>query len=207
MQGIGAVIGYAVGTFQVLFIDWWRRVAAHRRQLRLLQAELRRLRTFEAQFKWVGGLPPLDERLPAAPQPTELFVKTVGEVEWPLTDEHRDDNTQQSLLHIVDGCTILKYYVDKVLEIADRAPSVNPEEKERLRQRGVGYAAEYDDKIDELLFLLDDALRDMARRLELADMGRQLERAFSELPPGENPKPLQKNDARVEAWRRTHRNG
>ena len=207
MQGVGAVIGYAVGTFQVLFVDWWRRVAAHRRQLTLLQAELRRLRTYEAQFNWVDGLPPLDERLPAAPQPTELFIKTVGEVDWRLTDEHRDDNSQQSFLHIVDGCAILKYYVDKVLEIADRAPSANQGEKERLRQRGVGYAGEYDEKIDELLYLVDDALRDIKRRLELADIGRQLERAFSELPPGDNPKPLQKNDPRVDSWRRTHRNG
>jgi hypothetical protein len=205
MAGVEAIIGYAVGTFQVLFVDWWRRIAAHRRQLTLLQSELRRLRTYEAQFRWKDGLPPVDERLPAAPQPTELFVKTVGEIEWRMTDEHSQDNTQQSLLHIVDGCAMLKYYVDKSLEIVDRAPFADAKDKERLRKKGAGYAAEYDQRIDEILFLIDDALRDIGRRIELADFGRQMERAFGQLPAGANPKPLQENDWRVEEWRRQHR--
>ena len=86
MSGLEAVVGYAVGTIQILFVDWWRRVATHKRQLRLLQAELRRLRTFDAKFRWKDGAPPDDGLVPAPPNPTDLFVRTVGETDWELTD-------------------------------------------------------------------------------------------------------------------------
>jgi hypothetical protein len=80
MNALAAVAGYAIGTFQILAIDWWRRVSAHKRHLQLLQAELRRLRTFKATFGWANGSPS-DDHTPASPQPTDLFLKTVGETD------------------------------------------------------------------------------------------------------------------------------
>jgi hypothetical protein len=207
MPGIGAVVGYAIGTFQVLFVDWWRRIASHRRQLRLLRAELRRMRTFESKFSWDDGLPPMDEYVAVPPKPTDLFMKTVGETEWVLTDEHRDDNSQQSFLHLVDGCTTLKHYADKVLEVADRAPFAGSEEKPKLRKRGAGYANAYDSKIDEVLFLIDDALKDLDRRLQASTFRTQFKRVFRRLPVGENPPNLQPNDPRIEEWRRQRLGG
>lgn len=201
MSGLGAVIGYAVGTAQVLFVDWWRRVTAHKKHLRLLQSELRRLRTFEAKFNWEDGLPPDDGHIPAPPSPTDLFVRTIGDMDWQLTDEHQDDNSQQSFLHLVDGSKMLRYYADKMSAIEQRAPMADKAEMERLRRDGSAYAAVYDAKLDEFLFLIDDALRDVRRRLELTTFGTQLDRAFAVLPRGKNPEPLAVDDARLRKWR------
>ena len=205
MRGIEALAGYAIGTIQVLVIDWWRRIAAHKRNLRLLQAELRRMRTFEAKCGWDGGLPPEDEKIPAPPTPTELFVKTVGETEWRLTDEHRDDNTQQALLHILDGCSTLRHYSSKLQEIADRAPFADQTEKAKLREKGEGYATAYDANIDEVLYLIDDALRDIARRLQMTDFFSQLDRVIDGVPVGTNPPGLQPNDPRLDDWKKENR--
>jgi hypothetical protein len=159
------------------------------------------LRTFEAKFRWEEGLPPEDEQIPTPPNPTDLFIKTVGEVEWRLTDEHVDDNTQQALLQLVDGCTTLRYYAGKVAEIADRAPLASPDEKRLLRERGSAYADIYDSKVDELLYFIDDALRDICRRLALTGLFSQLDRVIDGIPQGENPLPLQPNDPRLAEWR------
>jgi hypothetical protein len=67
VSGIGAVLGYAVGTFQVLAVDGWQRCAAHRRQLRLLRAELLQLGTYDAQFDWADAGPPDDDQMPRPP--------------------------------------------------------------------------------------------------------------------------------------------
>lgn len=202
MLGTGALIGYAVGTVQVLFVDWWRRLATHRRQLRLLRAELRRMRTFSSKFGWESGLPPEDEHMAIPPRPSELFMKAVGEVEWTLTDENTDDNSQQSLLHIVDGTTVLKHYADKVHDISEKAPQTSADEKEQLRERGAAYANAYDARVDEVLFLIDDALSDLDRRLQLASTTLQLKRLWRGIPRGENPAPLGSNDARLVEWKR-----
>ena len=203
MPGSGAVVGYAIGTVQVLFVDWWRRISTHRRQLRLLRAELRRLSTFKGKHRWEDGLPPEDEQLPIAPKGTDLFTKTVGEVEWTLTDEHSDDNSQQSMLQLLDGCSLLGRYAEWVLEVAEKAPhSTGPEEKEKLRKRGAAYADAYDDRLDAFLFLVDDALTDLDRRLNAATFTRQLKRVFfGRLRRGSNPPPLERNDPRIDEWK------
>ena len=71
-----------------------------------------------------------------------------------------------------------------------------------MRQRGTAYADIYDARIDTVLFLIDDALRDIDRRLITARGGAQLKRAFRQRPVGVNPQPLQPDDPRIEKWRR-----
>jgi hypothetical protein len=202
MPGISALVGYAIGTFQVLFIDWWRRVTSHRRQLTLLQAELRRLRGFDTQFGWVGDLPPDDEVLPIPPKPSDLLVRTIGEMDWRLTDEHRDDNSQQSFLDLADGCGVLNSYSDKVRELLEVAVTSTGEEKSRAVKRAAGYSRSYDANLDRVLFHIDDALRDIGRRLELTTFGTQVGRALEELPAGINPPGVVANeDPRLQEWR------
>jgi hypothetical protein len=205
MPGLEAVAGYALGTLQVLIVDWWRRIVSHRRQLTLLQAELRRLRSFDSTFHWSDGLPPADEKIPRAPKETELFVRTVGEMDWRLTDEHDDDNAQQAFLHLLDGFSLLRFYADKVMEVADLARTATSAEKLQLRVRGEAYANSYDSRLDDVLFQVDDSLREIARRLEIAKFNEQLDRAFSPLPRGTNPAPFTLNDPRLAEWRRTRK--
>lgn len=203
MFGLSAVIGYAIGTLQILLIDWWRRVAAHRRHLCLLQAELRRLRTFEPKFEWVDGIPPEDEKVPRPPQETELFVRTVGETDWRLSDEIENDNTQQALLHILDGCWTLRLYASEVMAAVDQSRlEKDGEERLKLLFRAAAYAKAYDGEVDGVLYLVDDALRDLERRLALATLGEQLGRAFNTLPRGQNPTLFQKNDPKFLEWKR-----
>ncbi len=108
------------------------------------------------------------------PTPTDLFVKTIGETDWRLTDEHRDDNSQQSFtasyrrLH-VSRCgsepTEINEAIDAAVYIGDSA------ERRRLRERCEQFADEYDDKLDELLYLIDNALSDLARRIDQTTLG------------------------------------
>jgi hypothetical protein len=204
MPGQSAVVGYAVGTAQVLVVDWWRKIAAHQRQLRLIRSELRRLRTFSSKFGWVNGLPPEDEQLAIPPIPTDLFIKTVAELDWTLTDEHRDDNSQQAILQLLDGYALLKRYADWVGAVAEKAPNATAGEKGKLRERGATYADAYDARIDEVMLLTDETLTDIERRLANSGFWKQIRRIKRHvlgLPKGTNPPPLVANDPRIAEWK------
>ena len=109
---ISALIGYAIGTLQVLALDWFRSRSSHRRRLRVLRAELRRLSLLREKYGWDQVTGPPHDWVPRPPVPTDAFVSLVVDTDFYLTDEHDDDNTQLALLEIVDGCDALRHYVN-----------------------------------------------------------------------------------------------
>lgn len=186
-----ALVGYALGSAQVLAIDWLRDRAQHRRQLRLFRAELGRLSGFQATFGWrTGALPPSDT-LPNPPRVTPGYLRLVQEVDFWLTDEHSDDNTQQGIIDITDGCAILERYVQDVLKHVDRAgEATSPDEKAKWRSRAIETAIEYDKVHARWLIMVNSAVADVQRRLKLAATGRQLLRAVRPMSEGTNPPSL-----------------
>ena len=196
-----ALFGYAVGTVQVLFLDWFRSRVAHARQLRLIRADLRNAASFTKKFAWTGDTVPDDDFLPRPPFVSQAFLSTLAATDFTLTDEHDDDNTQQSLLSITDGFGLLAQYQARFLELTDevrRATELST--KRDLRERAFEYTKEYDRRLDEVLFLISDALRDLDRRLPAATLWHQLNRPIGRLPRGINPPPLKPQDDRVRAF-------
>lgn len=186
-----ALLGYALGSAQVLAIDWWRSRAQHRRQLRLLRAELRRLAGFTKKFGWLRGRLPPNDTLPNPPRVTPGYLRLVQEIDFWLTDEHSDDNTQQGLLDITDGCAILERYVQDVLKHVDRAgAATSGEEKAKWRERAVETALEYDKEQSRWLIIVSSAVGDVDRRIKLATTFRQLLRGARRMPRGTNPPSL-----------------
>jgi hypothetical protein len=203
VNGLEAVFGYAIGTIQILLVDWWRKVAAHRRQLRLLRSELIRLSKFSHAFNWIDGLPPEDDSTPLPPSPSELFVHTIGEMDFALTDEHSTDNFQESLLHLVDGCNVLGQYRAQIFALMEKSPGGHIEVKERFVEDTPRLAAAYDRQLVKVLFQVDGSIREVDRRLELLTVSEQFSRAFADLPRGTNPPDVSDSDPRLEEWRRT----
>ena len=107
-----ALFGYALGTLQILLPDCFRARNAHARHLRLLRADLRNAATYTAKFNWSEGKP-VHLQIPRRPRVSPTFESTLSETDFSLTDEHLDDNTQQSLLGITDGFQVLDYYLAK----------------------------------------------------------------------------------------------
>ena len=56
---------------------------------------------------------PVHLQIPRRPRVSPTFESTLSETDFSLTDEHLDDNTQQSLLGITDGFQVLDYYLAK----------------------------------------------------------------------------------------------
>lgn len=65
-SGIWGVVGYAVGTAQILILDWVNARKTHQSHLRLIRAELRRLRAINGKFGWKDTGPGADV-LPSLP--------------------------------------------------------------------------------------------------------------------------------------------
>jgi hypothetical protein len=138
--------------------------------------------------------------MPRPPKATDIFARTIGETDFKHTDENSDDNSQQSLLHIIDGCTVLEKYATDVLSLLEKAHA--GEQNERFLEETPKLAIEYDERADELMFLIDCSIADLDRRLVEASVWVQLRRVARSLPKGENPAPLQRNDPRVIEWKR-----
>ncbi len=205
---VGAVIGYAIGSVQILALEWWRKRSKHRTQLRLLRAELRRLAEFQIPFGWDKVTGPPNDQIPRPPEPTENFLTLIGEIDFYLTDEHHDDNTQFGLLNVADGCRVLAHYAQKVEECVDNArASTGPTAKE-FRDRAVEYSESYDKELARLQATISSALHDCERRLAVAKFWHQLtRRPLGDLPAGANPPPLAVNDPRVTALPRRRDQG
>jgi hypothetical protein len=197
-KGLTAVIGYAIGTAQILVLDWLRARWAHARQLRLLRADLRRVADFQAKFNLSLHTPPTTEDLPRPAAVSSTFVSTVAAVDFWLTDEHRDDNTQEALLGIADGLVALADIHGRATKELDaiRATEDNTRRREHL-ERLVGYANEYDRETDYVQYVIKDSIRELDRRLRLVKWYRQLPRVILPLPKGANPLPLKRGDPRL----------
>lgn len=202
LSGLEAVAGYALGTLQTLLIHWWKGVLLHRRQLTLIRAELIRINHFDTRFGWSNGEIPQEIDWPVVPRATDLFAKTVGEVDWKLTDEYRDDNSQLALLQLLDALALIQSFESKV-EVALKDFDNLPEEEQGLRKkRALSFARQYDGKLDFALFIVEDAIRDMDRRIALTPFADQLWRTLDDLPPPNNPLPVRTDDdPRLNAWR------
>jgi len=186
-----ALIGFALGSSQVLLIDWIRARSQHRRQLRLLRAEIRRLSGFQRPWGLQRNVVPPDDTTPIPPRITASYQRLLQEVDFWLTDEHSDDNTQQGLIDIADGAGVLERYdadVRKLLDKAKLAPT--PAERTTSLSRAVDTAQVYDKELDRWQLMVTSALFDVERRLRSARTMYQLGRAFRRMPSGTNPPPL-----------------
>ncbi len=183
-----ALIGYALGSAQVLFIDWLRDRAQHRRHLRLLRSELRHLSGFTRKYGWTPGVPPADDTIPNPPRITPSYLGLLQHTDFWLTDAHGDDNTQQALIDIADGVAVLEHYSADVRGLLESAGSAKtPGEKAKYAKRGQETAVVYDQEVDRWLIMVRSALEDVQRRLTQATFARQLGRALRPMPTGTNP--------------------
>ena len=195
---ISAVIGYAIGSVQILLLEWLRRRIRHRQHLRALRSELRRAAGFTQKFAWDPQAGPKDNNLPRPPTVSSRYADLIVETEFYLTDEHDDDNTQEALLGIVDGCEGLKHYVTRIHAGLDtlRATS-DPATHGSVKNDLMQIAQAYDKELEKVLFVIKDAIRELDRRLREARSWAQLNRPMGRLPPGKNPPPLTDGDPRI----------
>lgn len=186
-----ALIGYALGSAQVLFIDWVRDRAQHRRHLRLLRSDLRHLAGFTRKYGWTPAMPPADDTIPNPPRATPSYLGLLQHTDFWLTDEHSDDNTQQGLIDIADGAAVLERYTTDVSRLIDSMrTATTPGEKVKYGTRAVETAGAYDRELDRWLIMVDSALKDVERRLRDARFARQLWRTVRPMPGGTNPPSL-----------------
>ena len=186
-----ALVGFALGSSQVLLLDWIRGRAQHRRQLRLLRADIRRLSGFRQHWGWQHGVVPATDTTPNPPRVTTSYQRLLQEIDFWLTDEHADDNTQQALIDIADGAVLLDRYdgdVRKLLDSAKSAPTAK--EKSKYLSRAVDTTQVYDKELDRWLLMVTSALSDIERRVSSARTLNQVGRAFRRMPKGANPTPL-----------------
>ena len=116
------LIGYAIGTAQILLLDWYRARRAHDRHLRLVRAELRRARGQSETFEWTeDGPSDTTELIPKPPQVSDVFTDTLARTDFYLTDEHEGDNCQESLFGLLDGLELLAHYRSEILRRLDEA--------------------------------------------------------------------------------------
>ena len=64
----------------------------------------------------------------------------------------------------------------------------------------IDYARAYDAELAYTMFIVDDAIREITRRLCAIRFPHQLARALRPLPVGTNPPPLEKNDPRLKGY-------
>jgi len=202
LDAVLLVIGYAIGTAQILVIDWQRRLREHRRQLRVVRAELVRTRDLTARFGWKKGVMPSSDAVPKAPRVSDQFTPTVAAIDFFLTDQHEGDNTHQAYLNLLDGLDVLEKYHCQVMSLIDAARDADDQSgKRELWERAVDNAQAYDDNVDAVALMLDSALEDIDRRIRNIGLRPQLLRIGRKLPKGENPPPLKRDDPRLAAFR------
>jgi len=184
-----ALAGFVLGSAQGLVLDWLRNRAQHRRQLRLLRAELRRLGEFRRKWNWKHNLPPIDDSTPIPPRITSSYQRVIQDLDFWLTDEHTDDNSQLGLINIADGATVLEQYSQSIHTMLDQLKILAVGKKELLA-RAVDTALLYDEELDRWHLMVRSAVSDVTRRLSDAGFPRQVVRSLRAMPKGHNPPPL-----------------
>ncbi len=196
-----ALFGYALGTLQVLVVDWLRRRREHARQLRALRAEFRILRVHNRKYEYDTENWHKEDSVPRPPVASPQFVPTISSVDFELTDEYSNDNSQEAFLGITSGLSLLQYYDEKWHEVTESAQDPNnANEKQRFIDTGVALMREYDKVLDRTQFLAADALRDIDRRILELRLWRQVGRSFHPLRPGPLPPPFAPDDPRIIAF-------
>jgi hypothetical protein len=195
------ILGYAIGTGQILGLEWVRDRRAHSRALRLLRAEILRLQGFDLQFGWSRATPPASQNIPKPPSVTSVFLSTIASLDWRLTDEHQEDDSAVAMMIIADLCDTMQRY-HRIIEIfLDKADAA---EDARVAATALDDAIEvaekYDKEVNQFLFVLDSALKDVDGRLQRCNLWRQLARLVIPLPLGKNEPPVSPDDPRVAAF-------
>ena len=187
LTGVG---GYALGTLQVLFLDWWKDRASHGRHLRAVSSELRRVRTYLNKFDWPDSGPPSDY-VKKPPAVTPHFAEMVLSVRWALTGEYLNDNTPDVLFFVLDGVDMLQHYAGQIdLRLNRLRDEQGPSKRDVLKREAVQFTREYDKVVSGLQRLVDTGLDDLAgRELELR-LHRQLARAFVRLKRDPDPEDI-----------------
>lgn len=202
MKGfILALVGYALGTTQILVVEWIRERRAHERTLRVIRGELGRLATFREKFRWTRAGPPSDDRTPRPPRPIDGFIPLVASGDFRRTDEHLNDNTGEVLCSIADGCAALQEYhaqINRYGEDLRKLPA--GAERQQTADLMPDIAVAYDRELDRLQYVVHAMIRDLDRRLEIVRLLPQLRRIGKRLPPGDNPPPVTLDDPRVAVW-------
>ena len=140
---------------------------------------------------WQAGTLPATDTVPNPPRITDGYTRLVQELDFWLTDEHSDDNTQQALLDIADGCEILERYSEDVMSHVDKTGAAQTaDEKKKWRERAIAVAGAYDKQRERWLIMVNSALSDVQRRLRWARTLPQVWRTLRPMPRGVNPPPL-----------------
>jgi hypothetical protein len=195
---LSALIGYAIGTAQVLLLDWVRERRGHRQSLRLLLAELLRLEKFDHQYNWKLREVPESDAIPKPPVISPTFVSAIAATDWSLTDEYSNDNSHASIITLVDLCDTLKFYHSSIDELIAkvRAPA-GREEALTLLDRAVKMSQSYDREADQFHYCVVDTIRDVRRRLAESTLRKQFKRIFKRLTVGDLDPAVSPTDPRV----------
>jgi hypothetical protein len=167
----------------------------------LVRAEFQRLDGFDRKFDWTHAGPPATEAIPKAPTVGQTFLNTVAAVDWRLTDQYENDESLFSIITVADLCDTLQRYhamVEEDLAKAEAAPT--PIAARQPVHHAVESAINYDNEVDQFLYVVNDALRDLERRLAEARVRQQVRRLVTRLPRGENPAPVTPDDPRVKEF-------
>ena len=191
---LSALAGYAIGTAQIVVLEWLRNRSTHRRQLRALRAEVRRALPSTRRYELGKRLPETDH-IPKPPKFSSRYVDTVTAIDFALTDEHLEDNTHESLLAAVDACEILERYRGEIETLIEKIGSGEGDTEEDMQQLRM-FASEYDQQVEILEHQLRDTDREIGRRLADARLWPQLRRILRPLRPGTNPPSLRPGDPR-----------
>jgi hypothetical protein len=123
-------------------------------------------------------------------------VDTVTATDFLFTDEQQDDNSQEALLGLLDGCSALQYSSDSVHRLIDEANAAKtPAERAHAVQAAVSLAERFDRDRARLEVIVEDSIRDLDRRLREARFWPQFWRLFRrKLPIGSKPRALSDDD-------------
>jgi hypothetical protein len=139
--------------------------------------------------------------IPNPPKLSQTFDDVVSKVDFALTDEHRNDNTQEVLVGLSAAVRVLWYYFDEFNKVSFKLEDEHDlGRRTLLRRHGFFYARAYDEKVDEFMYVVNTIIADLDRRLLEARFKRQVTRGIKKLPAGENPLPLAPNDPRVQEF-------
>jgi len=135
-------------------------------------------------------VPPSDAT-PVPPRITPSYQRLLQDLDFWLTDEHSDDNTQQALIEIADGAAVLERYDADVRRLLDSAKNATTQAaKAKSLSRAVDTSQAYDKELDRWLIMVASAVSDVDRRLRSASTWRQIGRAMRKMPKGTNPPAL-----------------
>lgn len=179
---ITLLIGYAIGTLQILAVEWIRRITRHRGDLRVLRAELRRAASYDGRFA-LDDAGSLDkETVPRPPRVSPRFADFVTQTAFHLTDKYRDAVTQEALLAILDSCAMFQETLDRFEKLVHELRDAEVPDHAALIADLRGTARDYDRRLDVFRPIVQNVINDIDERLQEASVWRQLNRRLGELP-------------------------